>query len=601
METSVSQAIGGIEILNWFHSGALAVKRRKKYLNAINVFPVADGDTGTNMVSTLQAMVEHSEPISSFSEMVHRIAEAGMAHARGNSGIIFASYVNGMAISGPSHDTVTIGQFAGIVHKAVDYLYHVIENPMEGTMISVIRDWATFLFQNHRRYDRLQDIMAAAFEEAMESVKRTPNHLAVLSRNKVVDSGAAGFAHFLQGITRFMKGDKAEDPRPQPAIPPLAASDEESGPYTFCTEVLLETDRSSDGKAPNDVEETLKRLLHPYGDSLIVSSLENRTRIHLHTDDPSQVVAQLKAHGRLLMQKADNMKLQNSIRKKRRHRIGIITDSIADVPADFLLEHQISVLPLGLLMDETVYLDKTTIGLRELFSAIPKTDTYPTSSQPEPGRIREVLEYGLETYESLIVITLSGKLSGTCNAILKELKLLDTGGKQVTVIDSRLNSGAQGLLVKRAAELLDQGYSHTETVREIESLIPKTKVYVCLQTIEYAVLGGRISNTVGKIGMKIGLRPIMTLNDQGGGATFGMALSQKGITRKILGLVKKTVKSRGIEAYSIVHADNEKLAAEYRGKLTGIIGKPPEFVAEISSVVAIHSGPGCVAVCLMES
>jgi dihydroxyacetone kinase-like predicted kinase len=190
--------------------------------------------------------------------------------------------------------------------------------------------------------------------------------------------------------------------------------------------VLLKTDRSSDGKASNDVEETLKRLLHPYGDSLIVSSLENRTRIHLHTDVPSQVVAQLKAHGRLLMQKADNMKLQNSIRKKRRHRIGIITDSIADVPADFLLEHQISVLPLGLLMDETVYLDKTTIGLRELFSAIPKTDTYPTSSQPEPGRIREVLEYGLETHESLVVITLSSKLSGTCNAILKELKEMDT-------------------------------------------------------------------------------------------------------------------------------------------------------------------------------
>ena len=68
---------------------------RKNTWNAINVFPVADGDTGTNMVSTLQAMVEHSEPISSFSEMVHRIAEAGMAHARGNSGIIFASYVNG--------------------------------------------------------------------------------------------------------------------------------------------------------------------------------------------------------------------------------------------------------------------------------------------------------------------------------------------------------------------------------------------------------------------------------------------------------------------------------------------------------------------------
>jgi len=244
-------------------------------------------------------------------------------------------------------------------------------------------------------------------------------------------------------------------------------------------------------------------------------------------------------------------------------------------------------------MEDTVYLDKATIGLEQLFSAIPKMDAYPTSSQPEPGRIRELLEYGLETYESLIVIAVSSRLSGTHNAILKELNQLDSEGKQVTVIDSRLNSGAQGLLVKRAAELLDQGLSHGETVREIEALISRTKIYVCLQTIEYAVLGGRISNTVGKIGMKIGLRPIMTLNTQGGGATFGMALSQKGITRKILRLVEKTVKNRGIEAYSIVHADNEALALEYGEKLKGIIGKPPEFITEISSVVAIHSGPGC--------
>ncbi len=596
-----THAISGIEILNWFHSGARAVKRQKKYLNAINVFPVADGDTGTNMVATLQAMVEHSPRVASFSTMIHRIAEAGTAYARGNSGIIFASYVNGMAINGVSHETVTISQFARIVHKAVDYLYHVVENPLEGTMISVMRDWAAFLFQNHHRYARLQDIMAASCEKAMESVRRTTDQLDILRKNKVVDSGAAGFAHFLQGINLFVRGDTAEEPQRQPSIPALSTTEEESGLYAFCTEVLLETDASSDGKLQKDVEGTLRRLLHSYGDSLIVSSLENRTRIHLHTNVPAEVVARIRSYGRPLMQKADNMKLQNSIRKNRRHPVGILTDSIADLPADFLLEHQILGLPLGVLMDETVYLDKTTIGLKQLFSAIPKNDTYPTSSQPEPGRIRELLEYGLENYESLIVIAVSSQLSGTYNAILKELKQLDAEGKQVTVIDSRLNSGAQGLLVKRAADLLDQGSSHAETVKEIEGLIPRTKIYVCLQTIEYAVLGGRISNTVGKIGMKIGLRPIMTLNAKGGGATFGMAFSQKGIIRKILQLVEKTVRNHGIEAYSIVHADNEPLATECREKLTEIIGKPPEFTTEISSVVAIHSGPGCVAICLTEA
>ena len=158
MVAAVSQGISGIEIFNWFHFGAQAVKRQKKYLNVINVFPVADGDTGTNMVATLQAIVDHSPRMTSFSAMIQRIAEAGMAYTRGNSVIIFASYVNGMAINSASHESDNVSQFAGIVHKAVDYRYHIIENPVEGTMICVMRDWAIFLSKNHPRYDTVQEI-----------------------------------------------------------------------------------------------------------------------------------------------------------------------------------------------------------------------------------------------------------------------------------------------------------------------------------------------------------------------------------------------------------------------------------------------------------
>ena len=177
---------------------------------------------------------------------------------------------------------------------------------------------------------------------------------------------------------------------------------------------------------------------------------------------------------------------------------------------------------------------------------------------------------------------------------------MDTQGKKVTVIDSRLNSGAEGLLVARAAHLLDQGKCHDEVVAEVESMIPRTKIYVCLETLEYAAKGGRVPNSVGKIGMMIGLRPIMTLDETGKGATFGMGLSQKSITGKILKLVRSAMADKGIEAYSIVHADNLPLALEYKESLTKIIGKEPEFISEISSIIAIHSGPGSVAVCVTE-
>ena len=112
--------------------------------------------------------------------------------------------------------------------------------------------------------------------------------------------------------------------------------------------------------------------------------------------------------------------------------------------------------------------------------------------------------------------------------------------------------------------------------------------------------GGRVPDTVGKIGNKLGMRPIMTLDSAGNGAAFGVAFSQAALTKKIFRLVKSTMEKKGIEAYSIVHGGNRALANEYAEEITRITGKAPAFITEISSVVALHAGPGTVAVCLTE-
>jgi uncharacterized protein len=153
------QVINGDDIINWFDSGAQEVNFHHKYLNAINVFPIADGDTGTNMVATMRAMVENSIRIQSFSAMIRSISESGLASARGNSGILFASYVNGLAVNAASYEAVSIKEFSNIVHKALDHLYQAIENPVEGTMITVIRDWAVFLFHHHEKYNSFQELL----------------------------------------------------------------------------------------------------------------------------------------------------------------------------------------------------------------------------------------------------------------------------------------------------------------------------------------------------------------------------------------------------------------------------------------------------------
>ena len=597
-----SQKINGFDLLNWFQSGAMEVGTQKKYLNSINVFPIADGDTGTNLFTTLRAMVDNSVRIQSFASMIRNISESGLAYARGNSGIIFASYVNGLAINGASYEAVGLKEFSQIAHKAVDHLYQSIENPTEGTMISVIRDWASFQAQNHERFETFQELLTAAYHHAIESLNRTTTQLEILSKHRVVDSGAAGFVRFLDGINRVLSGgNKVQEHEPS-LIPmePLEIQVEESQTHTYCTEVYLEFTGLDIAIRPEERNAELKKLLQPYGDSLIVSTVGRRTRVHIHTDHPASVVHALKPYGTLLEQKADNMSIQNSVRSQRKHPIGILTDSIADLPEEWKVQEQIHTLPLGLLMEDTVYLDKTTITLEQLFPAIEKAENYPTSSQPEPARIRAMLESLMEVYDSLIVIAVSSNLSGTYQAIQQEAKKIQVEGKPITVIDSKLNSGAQGLMVKMAADFRKEGYSHSEIVERILGLIPQTKIYVCLDTIEYAVRGGRVSNTVGAIGMKLGLRPIMTLDGTGQGATFGMAFSRKGITKKILHLIEKTQKRDGIASYSIVHANNPELAEEYRLKLRDITGLEPAFLSEISSIVAINSGPGSIAVCFTK-
>lgn len=585
-----SRTLDGYAIRNWFRSGHREVDLHKKHINAINVFPVPDGDTGTNLSMTLKAMAERPVSTPSFGRMLEQISELGLANARGNSGIIFASYVNGIAEEGRLYETVTLSEFSALAHKAVDYVYRAIDNPVEGTMISVIKDWASYLLSRHHEFEFFEDLLQGAYVAAKVSLAQTPEKLAVLKRNNVVDSGAEGFVHFLKGVNRFFSQEAlpAIEEEPEEAEIPRIPEDSVSM-FRYCSEFLL--------KQGTPGVEGLREELESLGDSLIISSGHEKTRIHLHTNHPETVIKRLLIRGEVLEQKVEDMDLQQGVLNHQKSPVALLTDSIADLPDDLILKHQIHTVPLTLMMGEAPYLDKRTITLRGLFEAMGSGGSYPTSAQPEPSRVREELEKLFQHYDSVIVITVSEKLSGTCGVFKKEAEKL---GHPVTVIDSRLNSGAQGLLVKKAAELLDGGCTHEETVGKIQQLIPKTKIYVCLDTIANAIRGGRVPDTLGRVAMALGARPIMTLDSLGKGAAFGVGFSRGAMTRKILKLVRKTHKEKGIQSYSIVHADNPLLAQDYAEAIKHITGQPPEFITEISAVTAIHSGPGCVAVSLIE-
>jgi hypothetical protein len=307
------------------------------------------------------------------------------------------------------------------------------------------------------------------------------------------------------------------------------------------------------------------------------------------------VFQSLKQFGQIISQKVDDMIQDNAFKKAKTDTV-IVTDSIADLDKDFIRDMNIAVLPINLEVDGVMYKDKLTINNEILFDMIDSGIEYPTSSTPTMKAINDMFSKLLLHYKHIIVILVAGKLSATYEAVKAEVVKLVDKGNDIRLIDSYNNSASEGLLVHKAATLLKEGRSVDDIVETIETMKTKTEILVCLESFKYATMSGRLPKAVGKIGMFFGIRPIMTLGEKGKGSAFGFALSQKGITKKIVKYVKKDLEANDVDSYALVHCLNPSLLEEYRAIFTEIIGKPPLYETEVSSATSIHSGKGSVAI-----
>lgn len=585
----VMEYITGQDLYQMFSYGSAYIVKKRKKLNDINVFPVADSDTGNNLASTLQAIAMKSRRDESFHYALESISESALFGARGNSGVIFAQFVNGLRFASQGKEKVTIEEFAEMVNKSVVFTYSSLENPVEGTMLTVIKDWASSLGQfAKKQYKHVKHVFEQAFEFAKNSLEQTKEKLQILKKYNVVDSGAMGFVLFLEGINSYYNHDPIEHEIYEDIdLEDTHVTDEEVN-FRYCTEGLVRIQTELK-------EKDLREALHHLGDSLIIAKGLNIFRIHIHTNEPAEVFKILSQYGRILNQKVDNMILDMHLDKTTAKRV-IVTDSIGDLDQDFVNEHHIVVVPIYITVDGVEYFDKLTMNNDILFDLIPRANEYPTTATPAVKYVHDLMKRLSDKFEEILVITVAKNLSATHQILADEAQKLNDAGKKVYVIDSLNNSATEGLLVKKAVDMHLAGEATEDIVMAIEEAKKKTNILVCLNTFKYAMMSGRLPKVVGKIGNFIGMRPIMTLDKTGAGAAFGMAFSKKGITKKIVKIVQKDLAEKGIERYALVHCLNQELLDEYKKMFTEIIGKAPEFVTEVSSAVAIHSGIGTVAI-----
>jgi DegV family protein with EDD domain len=582
-----------------FLSGAKEVIANKKELNRINLFPVADGDTGSNLTRTLSIVKNEAVKDNSLTITLNSMGEAALKGAIGNSGIIFAQFINGLKINVEHNESINVNKFAQAVENAVNYTYQGINNPVEGTILTVMKDWALSIKNLTGKSNDFAEIMEKSLESACNSLKRTKDQLEVLREADVVDSGAQAFVMFLEGIVKFIKRGNLKDLKIQKTIRIESLVEETIGKeekieFRYCTEAYLKNLKI-------EISE-LKENISDLGDSIIAAGDKNKLRLHIHTNNPPELFNRLNKHAEILDQKADDMLLQQAVKYRKNSRTAILSDSIADLPAEFRDRHQIHLLPLNILVNGTNYLDKVTIDSQNFFEILDHAEEFPSSAQPAVQRIENKLNYLAENYESIIAITVSSKMSGTYDNLKKaaENVLAENKDLKIEVIDSKTNSGAEGLLVMEAAEQLETDKSYSEIVEYLRSIRANLYIYVSVSDFKYMVRGGRVSPLKGKLAGFLNLKPIISIDRDGKGIAFANAFSKKGNYKKIKSILEKHHQEKGIKRFAVVHGDDLARAKRYKNSFSELLNIEAEFLDAISPIVAMNAGRGSTAVAIME-
>jgi uncharacterized protein len=298
--------------------------------------------------------------------------------------------------------------------------------------------------------------------------------------------------------------------------------------------------------------------------------------------------------GLIAEQKVDDMKRQFEAANHKKHSIALVTDSIADLPDELVDYYQIHMYPINLMINHSNYLDKLTIHSKRFYQMMDTLKTYPTSSQPNAKSLENMFSFLTTYYDQIIVLTVSKEMSGTYQAFVDASSKFKN--KKIKVINTKQNSGAEGLLVLKTAKLIEEGLAFDEIVSKIESLTNQTKILVSVQTLKYMVRSGRLSKVTGIIGKIMNLKPIISIDDLGKGIIFEKSLSIKKANKVIKRHIEEISSKYGIESYSIVHANAINRANEYQKIFEPIIGKAPEYMMDISTIVAMNAGIGTVAI-----
>lgn len=294
-----------------FVSGANNLQNSKDLVDKLNVFPVPDGDTGTNMSLTISYAMKELEKVGEddITKIAKALSKGSLMGARGNSGVILSQIIRGIGKSVEGKEKLSTVDLAKALKGGSDTAYKAVIKPVEGTILTVIRETAEYAVKLAKRENNIEKFLGKVVREANVSLENTPNLLKNLKDAGVVDSGGKGLTLILEGFYLAIVG--------KPVVPATAEKAElknvslssadntstEDIKFGYCTEFILESDKIDDAG--------IRDIMLNYGDSLAVVGDEGVIKVHVHTNEPGNVLQEALKYGQLLTIKIENMRMQH--------------------------------------------------------------------------------------------------------------------------------------------------------------------------------------------------------------------------------------------------------------------------------------------------
>lgn len=582
--------LGGAVIRAALIAGARAVIAKRDELNHINVFPVADRDTGSNMAFTFAAVLSSAQSARGLdaSGVLTSAALSAIDGARGNSGAIVAQFFHGLAEALQGQAKVSLRALSQAITAAALSTRQAMAEPKEGTVLNVIADFARALMDAWDTLD-LRGFFARGLHAARLALARTPKQLPILAKHGVVDAGGFGFVQFLEGVQGFVEQGRAAlrcSANGAEAAPVLHGHTHEHDPecpsvYRYCSECVLEH---------VDCAALRTALAQMPLDSLVLAGGSTRAHLHAHTDSPAELFELAAKFGRVSQRKADDMHAQIRARENTA-AVAIVCDTGADLPlteAEQLFVHKV---PVRVNFGADEFIDGVTLTAVQFYQRLRSDSTPVRTSQPPTGEFRRLFDQLASFHAQILCVNISTRLSGTFQAACAASK--HGGAGRVTAFDSAHASTGEALLVLAAAEMAQAGMGLEQIVTKLTQLRERTYTFAIIDDTRFAARGGRLPAWLAPISRLLRAR-IMVKAKQGKLRPAGVLWGHKNWAARFARWALKRIPASMTLRILIGHCDALAQGERLRQALLALLG---DRLARCDLVCAgtgigAHAGPG---------